>query len=101
MADPSSSPGHANPEAVKRQLQNQERRVMGLRTQLYSLTDPSAGETLRQRLADEESTLRRLEAEARGLVSPPSSEALPPPRLLAAACSGPGPPASASTRRCS
>ena len=74
MADPSSSSDKIDPEAVKRQIQSQHRRVMGLRAQLYSQADPSTGEAVRQRLADAEATLRRLEDEAKDLPSPPSPE---------------------------
>ena len=65
MADPSLPRDKLDPEAMKRQIQSQHRRVLGLRAQLYSQTDPSTGEALRQRLADEEATLRRLEDEQR------------------------------------
>jgi hypothetical protein len=78
MADPSSSSDKIDPEAVKRQIQSQHRRVMGLRAQLYSQADPSTGEALRQRLADEEVTLRRLEYEVKDLPSPPSPEGQAP-----------------------
>ena len=74
MADPSLPKDKVDPEAMKRQIQSQHRRVLGLRAQLYSQTDPSTGEGLRQRLADEEATLRRLEDEAKDLPSPPSPE---------------------------
>ena len=74
MADPSLPRDKLDPEAMKRQIQSQHRRVQGLRAQLYSQTDPSTGEALRQRLADEEATLRRLEDEAKDLPSPPSPE---------------------------
>ena len=74
MADPSSPRDKVDPEAMKRQIQSQHRRVLGLRAKLYSQTDPSTGEALRQRLADEEATLRRLEGEAKDLPSPPSPE---------------------------
>ena len=67
MADPSLPRDKLDPEAMKRQIQSQHRRVQGLRAQLYSQTDPSTGEALRQRLADEEATLRRLEDEAKDL----------------------------------
>jgi hypothetical protein len=68
---------------MKRQIQSQERRVLGLRSQLYSQTDPSAGEALRQRLAEEELTLRRLEDEAKKLAL--SSSASPEGHAPAAA----------------
>ena len=74
MADPSLPRDKLDPEAMKRQIQSQHRRVQGLRAQLYSQTDPSTGEALRQRLAEEEATLRRLEDEAKDLPSPPSPE---------------------------
>ncbi len=74
MAEPSLPRDKLDPEAMKRQIQSQHRRVLGLRAQLYSQTDPSTGEALRQRLADEEATLRRLEDEAKDLPSPPSPE---------------------------
>ena len=74
MADPSLPRDKLDPEAMKRQIQSQQRRVQGLRAQLYSQTDPSTGEALRQRLADEEATLRRLEDEVKDLPSPPSPE---------------------------
>lgn len=74
MADPSLPRDKLDPEAMKRQIQSQHRRVQGLRAQLYSQTDPSTGEALRQRLADEEATLRRLEDEAKDLPSSPSPE---------------------------
>ena len=74
MADPSLPKDKLDPEAMNRQIQSQHRRVLGLRAQLYSQTDPSTGEALRQRLADEEATLRRLEDEAKDLPSPPSPE---------------------------
>src|SRR5271165_6826571 len=78
MADPSLPRDKLDPEAVKRQIQSQHRRVMGLRAQLYSQTDPSSGEALRQRLADEEATLRRLEDEVKNLPAPPSPEGQSP-----------------------
>ena len=74
MADPSLPSDKVDPEAMKRRIQRQHRRVLGLRSQLYSQTDPSTGEALRQRLADEEATLRRLEDEAKDFPVLPSSE---------------------------
>ena len=97
MADPSLSSDKLDPEAMKRQIQSQHRRVMGLGRRLLS-DDPSTGEALRQRLADEEATLCRLEDEAKDLPSPPSPEGHAP--ASASLADLPKPRDFGSSRRC-
>jgi hypothetical protein len=90
MAD-SSSQEEADPEALRKRLRLQDRRVQGLRAQVYTQADPSSGEDLRERLAGEEAILEQLREEVQALAQPPvaqPSAAAPRGRMLGARTTG-------------
>ena len=56
-----------DPESLRRQLQRQFRRVLGLRGRVYAQADPSADLPLQQQLAAEEARLNELESQVSAL----------------------------------
>ncbi|MFI5457771.1 MAG: hypothetical protein ACHRXM_20200 [Isosphaerales bacterium] len=80
-----------DPESLRRQLQRQYHRVVGLRGRLYAQADPSADLPLQQQLAAEEASLDGLESQVSALAPPtePGGLSTPPRgRMLGAKTTG-------------
>jgi len=80
-----------DPESLRRQLQRQYHRVVGLRGRLYAQADPSADLPLQQQLAEEEARLHELESQVSALAPPTEAGGVATPprgRMLGAKTTG-------------
>jgi hypothetical protein len=80
-----------DPESLRKQLQRQHQRVLGLRSRRYAQADPSADLSLQQQLVAAEASLRELESQVNALPAPAEPgglSAAPRGRLLGAKSTG-------------